>query len=266
MCLTKSGNMIPISTSEVVSSNVLSALGSNSPNIREVTSPRAFLLCAMLKVAILVDGAFYKKRVNKLNGPESPQEAANTLYKYCQKHLKAKEETMLYRIFYYDCPPSSKKVYQPLTQKQINLAKEPLYQWNTDFLDELKSKRKLALRLGVLAEEQAVYNLRPEITKQLLAGKISVTDITEKDLSLTIKQKGVDMRIGIDIVAMAIKKQVDRIVLIAGDSDFVPAAKLARREGIDFILDPMWAPIKPQLHEHIDGLKSFSFKSNKIFE
>ena len=41
-----------------------------------------------------------------------------------------------------------------------------------------------------------------------------------------------------------------------GDRDFVPAAKLARREGIDFILDPLWASIKPNLHEHIDGLRS----------
>lgn len=131
-------------------------------------------------------------------------------------------------------------------------------------MNELKSKRKFALRLGVLAEEQAVYNLRPETTKKLLAGKIDLQNITEKDLCLSIKQKGVDMRIGIDIVSMAIKKQVDKIVLIAGDSDFVPAAKLARREGVDFVLDPMWAPIKPQLHEHIDGLKSFQLRTKSV--
>ncbi|HSP30405.1 MAG TPA: hypothetical protein VLO13_00065, partial [Halomonas sp.] len=50
--------------------------------------------------------------------------------------------------------------------------------------------------------------------------------------------------------------QVDQIVLIAGDSDFVPAAKIARREGIDFVLDPMWQKIPPGLHEHIDGLRT----------
>ena len=38
---------------------------------------------------------------------------------------------------------------------------------------------------------------------------------------------------------MSYKRQVDQIVLVAGDSDFVPASKLARREGIDFILDPL---------------------------
>ena len=42
---------------------------------------------------------------------------------------------------------------------------------------------------------------------------------------------------------MAYKHQVDQIVLISGDSDFVSAAKLARREGIDFVLDPLGAPI-----------------------
>lgn len=53
-----------------------------------------------------------------------------------------------------------------------------------------------------------------------------------------------------------IKKQVDKIILISGDSDFVPAAKMSRREGIDFVLDPMGAQIKPNLFEHIDGLES----------
>ena len=65
------------------------------------------------------------------------------------------------------------------------------------------------------------------------------------------------MRIGLDIASVAYKKQAQRIVLISGDSDFVPAAKLARREGMEFILDPMWAPIKPDLQEHIDRLKSY---------
>lgn len=64
------------------------------------------------------------------------------------------------------------------------------------------------------------------------------------------------MKIGVDIASLAYKKQVDQIVLIAGDSDFVPAAKLARREGIDFVLDPLDAPIKEQLFEHIDGKRS----------
>lgn len=83
---------------------------------------------------------------------------------------------------------------------------------------------------------------------------------------LVVKQKGVDMKIGLDIASLAYKKQVDQIILISGDSDFVSAAKLARREGIDFILDPLYNPIKPDLFEHIDGLRTCDsrFKPNGV--
>ena len=55
------------------------------------------------------------------------------------------------------------------------------------------------------------------------------------------------------MTSLALKKQVDQIILISGDSDFVPAAKQARREGIDMILAPMGATIKPNLHEMQHG-------------
>ncbi len=65
------------------------------------------------------------------------------------------------------------------------------------------------------------------------------------------------MKIGVDIASLALKRFVDKIVLISGDSDFVPAAKLARREGIDFVLDPMHSShVESNLFEHIDGLSS----------
>lgn len=83
-----------------------------------------------------------------------------------------------------------------------------------------------------------------------------IEDLTEKDVYYDIAQKGVDIRIGLDIASLAYKKLVNRIILVSGDSDFVSAAKLARREGIDVILDPMWQKIDDKLFEHIDGLKS----------
>ena len=72
------------------------------------------------------------------------------------------------------------------------------------------------------------------------------------------------MRIAVDISSLAFKKQVDRIILISGDSDFVPASKQARREGIDFILDPMRSPIKNDLYEHIDGMRTKVPKVPKV--
>ncbi|WP_306330779.1 NYN domain-containing protein, partial [Staphylococcus aureus] len=64
-------------------------------------------------------------------------------------------------------------------------------------------------------------NLKYSITKKLLNGSIDLNDLKEKDFSLSLQQKGVDMKIGLDIASLSFKHQVDKIILIAGDSDFV---------------------------------------------
>ncbi len=217
----------------------------------------------MKRTAILVDGAFYRKRALYLRGEKTPTERANELYAYCMAHIKDEksdpnyhEDRELYRIFYYDCPPLDKTVYHPLLKKGIAFGHSDTFKWSTAFYDELKKKRKIALRMGKLSDTNAHFSMSPEATKKLCLGKTSVNKLTESDFSINFTQKGVDMKIGLDIASLAYKKQVDQIILISGDSDFVPAAKLARREGIDFILDPMEATIKDDLFEHIDGLKS----------
>lgn len=211
----------------------------------------------MVKTAILIDGGFYKYRAYGLWGDKSPKERAYELESYCKAHLYNKhEDRELYRIFYYDCPPMSKKLYHPLLKRQIDYEKSDTYKWMMDFLAELKRKRKFALRMGKLADNQAHYELDSEIVKKLCRGTLTVDNLKESDFHLAVNQKGVDMKIGLDISSMAYKKQVDQIILISGDSDFVSAAKLARREGIDFILDPMHAKIKDDLFEHIDGIRT----------
>lgn len=213
----------------------------------------------MVRTAILIDGGFYRKRAAHLMGKKTAMERADELQDYCMTHIHLKdggEKRFLYRIFYYDCAPiAARSVFHPLTKENVQLDKSDTYTWSKAFLEELKERRKFALRLGELSG-QACYNLRPEVTKQLFLGKMTMDSITLDDFMFVAQQKGVDMRIGIDIASLSYKKQIDQIILIAGDSDFVPAAKLARREGIDFILDPMGATIRPDLFEHIDGLES----------
>ena len=208
--------------------------------------------------AILVDGAFYCRRAYKLLGEKSASERATELVSYCHRHLNYKDEppSRLYRIFYYDCPPLSGNLFHPLLSQSVNMAKSKTYKWNTEFLAELASKRKVAIRLGEIQERESAYRLKRKAMNALCSKKIGVDDLALTDFEPDFVQKGVDMRIGLDIATLAHKGLVSRIVLIAGDSDFVPAAKFARREGIDFILDPMWQPIRASLNEHIDGLRS----------
>lgn len=210
----------------------------------------------MSKTAILVDGGFYRSKFEK-RGEHSPKDAAAALFAYCLRHLNEHhEDHTLYRIFYYDCPPCEKKVFHPLLNRTYDFSKSRQNKWMKEFLNELTTKRKVALRLGVIDEGSACYVLKESATKDLFLRKRTLDEIVESDFITSIKQKGVDMKIGMDIASLAYKRQVDQIVLIAGDSDFVPAAKLARREGVDFVLDSLGMPIKDELFEHIDGKRS----------
>ena len=214
-----------------------------------------------MRTAILIDGGFFRRRCTEsgildLNDPENFVKFLETYYRRHLERLDEKErvEHHLYRVYYYDCPPLGKKVYHPLLGKTIDLSKTDQFKFMTGFLESLKKRRKIALRLGNLNGSLAHYSLKYDCVKRLSMQGNGLQNLTEKDYFLDVNQKGVDMKIGLDISSLAYKKLVDQIVLVAGDSDFVPAAKLARREGIDFILDPLHSHIKDNLVEHVDGL------------
>uniref|UniRef100_UPI0026029589 NYN domain-containing protein n=1 Tax=Fluviicola sp. TaxID=1917219 RepID=UPI0026029589 len=171
--------------------------------------------------------------------------------------------TELFRIYYYDANPFDGDSHNPITNRPFSFKKTPQYKFRHDLFAELKKQRKIALRLGFLKNSSKDWVIRSKHTKSLLTGKMVASDLTEEDIEFPLNQKAVDMKIGLDIATLAFKEQVDQIILIAGDSDFVPAAKFARREGVDFILDPMLNNIDPTLHEHIDGLMTIKNMSRK---
>ena len=82
--------------------------------------------------------------------------------------------------------------------------------------------------------------------------KIVISDLTDNDFQPRIVQKAVDMKIGLDIALIAIKKLADLLIIITGDADIVPALKFARREGMQVCLDPLKRQVRPELSEHVD--------------
>ncbi len=212
--------------------------------------------------AVLIDGGFFLKAYPHCypdGGPHSPKQVAETLHDLACRHADVSnvESEELYRIFYYDCPPLTKKAHHPIAKKNIDFSKSEIALFRFEFFKELKRLRKVALRLGHLQEvgEWAIY---PGKVKDLLNGKLPLTELGENDVFYNVRQKGVDMRIGIDIAAMSYRKLVNRMVLISNDGDFITPAKLARREGVDFILDPMWHPVNEDLQLHLDGIRTLS--------
>ena len=216
------------------------------------------------KVAILIDGGFFLKRVNSLCKPEKRNDVEYTVRLInilCAKHAKYLGQH-IYRVFFYDCPPFEIGIHNPLSGDFIKFSESPLYKFKMELFEKLRTMRKMALRLGRLNyDKKSPWQITPTKVKELLAKKITVADLNPiEDVKPNFRQKQVDMKIGIDIASMVLKKQVQTIVLVAGDGDFVPASKFARREGVDFILDPMWAPLNPDLNEHIDGLQTVLFR------
>jgi uncharacterized LabA/DUF88 family protein len=212
----------------------------------------------MTKTAILIDGGFFLKRYYSVYGRSAMDDGALKVTKVISgicTEFQNKFNFELFKIFYYDCMPYIKKEKAPISGNIIDFSKTNLGEFKLNFFDELKKTRKMVLRLGELKTGYG-WLIKPMLTKSLLSGANTFKSLTDDDFYFDLQQKGVDMKIGLDISSFAYKKQVDQIILVAGDADFVPAAKVARREGIDFILDPMWQHIDDQLFEHIDGIYS----------
>lgn len=209
--------------------------------------------------AIMVDGGYYRVRSRTLWGNLSATDRAQELYDYCMLHITQPTEPRdLYRIFYYDCPPMTRTIKHPLTQKDIDYSTMPGTKWSKEFFGKLLDKRKVALRMGELAENTANFVIKDAVLSDLLAKKKSIDDLKEDDFRIDVKQKGVDMRIGLDVASLAQGHFVNQIVLIAGDSDFLPVVKMARKNGIDVLLDPMKQFPKRNMQEHVDGIESFT--------
>lgn len=252
------------------------------------------------RIAILIDGGFFIKRLSKLVAPARCQGAdavADAAHFLCKRHVQkligeqfsAKRSRWLdhvYRLFYYDASPYEGTAHHPLSNRQIQFKQTDNYKFRLELFSELRRRRKFALRLGKVNKEDGWQLKSADLTKKLLqtgnflsvlnaatgdepppvltpeqitrlrAVATAWQNLTPDDLKLGLRQKGVDMRIGIDITTLTLKKQVDTIILVTGDSDFVPAAKVARREGVEFLLDPLWQQVNDDLHEHVDGIVS----------
>lgn len=111
------------------------------------------------------------------------------------------------------------------------------------------------MRLGIA--KQRGWTLSDSYTHMAMSGK-NHTPPTAQDVFLSLEQKGVDMRIGIDVATLALKRIVDRIILISGDTDMIPALKLARREGVQVVLVELGVSLSRALDEDSDLVRKIT--------
>lgn len=182
-----------------------------------------------MKVALLIDGEWFRIALSERLGAALKPHGVTAEVVYKNALLAREKNETLIRIYYYDSVPHIGQTRNPISKKSVPCISPEKVDARNRFFHELGQMPMIALRRGVVKPRGWV--LRMAYVKEMLKGG-KARALTPDDVTLSMTQKGVDMRIGIDVATLAIKKQVDRIILISGDMDMIPAMKLARREGV----------------------------------
>jgi uncharacterized LabA/DUF88 family protein len=135
----------------------------------------------MLEVTLLIDGG-HLRSVAQSAGLSYKVDLIDAFAKGC--HDPSKEA--LRRILYYDCPQYRGKQRLPVsgTEKEFTASDK--------WLEELASRELFAVRRGTIAFRGWTPKSIP------IAGR----ELTDADFKPNFEQKGVDMRIGLDIAGL----------------------------------------------------------------
>ena len=167
-----------------------------------------------MKVNVLIDGGFLEQALKKQQKQISIAEV-DTIVKQAVTSLQTKFGTVV-----------SVNLFRVLYYDCFPFAKKA-------FLGDIAKQDRFGLRAGQLSFRGWTQHKN---------GKYSPI----------FQQKGVDMKCGLDIAVMSMKKIVDAIIIIAGDSDFIAPLKVARKEGVLVAIQSLGLPTKEELIKHSD--------------
>ncbi|MDR1379498.1 MAG: NYN domain-containing protein [Synergistaceae bacterium] len=193
-----------------------------------------------MEMAFLIDGAFIRSKFHSTMQRDITAIDVQNVVKNVLIDLKAQD--IQYRVYFYDCPPYSGKTKLPITHTPYDFEATPQYSKMLQFLKEVKLLPFFAVREGVLS-------FQGWILKKSCYG---MSPLTDNCFSPNLKQKGVDIKIGLDVAWVSFNKIAANIVLITGDSDFIPVVKTARRSGVFVYLFTLGHNVKTEFCENVD--------------
>ncbi|MCZ0943324.1 MAG: NYN domain-containing protein [Gammaproteobacteria bacterium] len=200
------------------------------------------------RLAIMLDGGFFTKRFRTLHRTFP---GAEDVSQFC-KDLMAMEcfqSYGLYRTFYYDADPHDGKAVNPISRQAIDFGRTGVANRHRALLDGLELVPDFAVRRGETLFRGWKLG---EASLRAIQADPSVP-VTDRSFVPNIVQKGVDMRIGLDMAALALKRLVCAVALVTGDADMVPALRFARREGLRTYLHTMgFTGVRRALKAHAD--------------
>jgi len=203
---------------------------------------------APTRYAILLDGAFVVKKLEQASATHAFPTVAD-IVDFCAtlKTDPTLQNKELLRIYYYDALPPKHSITNPISGTRFNLAANPRFQQNSKLLTALELMDDFAVRLGKVNGKG--FKIGKAAMQELMRRN---RPLVANDLVPNINQKGVDLRIGLDISKLALERLVETIIVTTGDSDLVPAFKFARRAGIRLYIHTMGHGVLPELKIHSD--------------
>ena len=146
----------------------------------------------MSRTAVFIDGAYLDYLLK--------EEFGRTPIDFSALITRIVGNRDLLRSYFYDCLPYQSK--QPTTEERERFAKRQRFHF------ALGKIPRFEVRLGKL-EFRGMHNGKPQF-----------------------QQKRVDILLGVDLVQLSAKHQITDAMVVAGDSDFLPAIEVAKQEGV----------------------------------
>ena len=200
------------------------------------------------RYVILLDGGFVLTKIREaLRRPASAPDVVNL----CEQVTKCGDlsSLKLLRIYYYDAEPATDKLRNPIDGSLLDLSATSIYRRHRQILDKLELQDDFALRVGETTTNG--WKLGESALRNLSGNPRA---IEARDFVPNVTQKGVDLRMGLDIARISLTRTAATIVAVTGDSDMIPAFKFARREGARVCLLPLGHGVKRELKAHCDRL------------
>lgn len=203
-----------------------------------------------MNTAILIDGAFLRKKFHAaykkdISAKNIQNFALDLFYKF---NLKSDD---LHRMYYYDCEPCNAKTSTSVTNHAFLFEKTPQYKYGIQLLSDIKKLDFFAVREGTL--QFSGWKLKKS--------SYNKTPLTDENFEPELHQKGVDIKIGLDLAWISYNHIAERVIFVTGDSDFIPAIKTARRNGIFVYLVTLNHMVRSELPDNCDVCNSDGIKS-----
>lgn len=209
-----------------------------------------------MNVSILIDGSFFwmKHLEARLGQPPS----AESVKQACELIMADSEfeNDKLFRAYYYDSPPYGGRAVHPISQREIEFSTTEQHRIKNDYLTQLQRMPRMALRLGSLAMQG--WKLNKKNMRGIMESLSRNLPLQPQDVSINLVQKEVDMLMGLDIAWMAARGMVDKVVLLTGDADMIPAMNFAREHGMLVFVAKFGYYLSDKLREHADGVVEFT--------